>query len=119
MAILGPFADRIGIDPDAFAACWRSFAAIAGYITAFILAIKIILGDQSEQIIIDEIVIQRFEIEVVGADIEVKRASVGRLQPQFQRPLASERAAERGHRDSVKFAQLRTGEEATRGRLEV
>src|SRR3546814_5296576 len=93
MAILGPFADRIGIDPDAFAACWRSFAAIAGYITAFILAIKIILGDQSEQIIIDEIVILRFEIEVVGADIEVQRAVVGRLQPQFLRPLAIARPA--------------------------
>src|SRR3546814_16657508 len=101
MAILGPFADRIGIDPDAFAACWRSFAAIAGYITAFILAIKIILGDQSEQIIIDEIVILRFEIEVVGADIEVQRAVVGRLQPQFLSQLALVLRAEIDRKASV------------------
>src|SRR3546814_1474341 len=41
---------------------------------------------------------------------------VGRLQPQFLRPLAIARPAEIGRQDSVRCPQLRIGEDASRGR---
>ena len=111
MPVLGALANRVGIDPQtltklAFATIERCPAPDTGREDVAIIKI---LADQREEIIIDKIIILRFEIEIIGTDIEVERTIEIGLQPQFLGPLPIARPAKIDRREAVGRPELRVG----------
>src|SRR3546814_3095691 len=58
-----------------------------------------VIGDERIKIVENEIIVLRFEIEIIDAKVEIERPVEIRLQAEFLRPLAVARPAEIHRKD--------------------
>src|SRR3546814_16636495 len=66
-----------------------------------------VIGDERIKIVENEIIVLRFEIEIIDAKVEIERPVEIRLQAEFLRPLAVARPAEINRKDAVRTAEMR------------